>query len=1036
MLSRQGFRLAPALLRQARAMMRTRTPFAAYVLLLSQALLPACQHDTTFHGPASSQGGGVVGGFLAAYDIGEKVFVIVRSRLAASPDHGAEKAAALDARRGEFIAAVDAVITPNALQSIGPSIKALFGLIDDGTLPRMAENVAQVLEILKNETDQRTLKALVALASTRAVIQTGDLLAYAARVANYGEIEKTFEAIAQLIQANDGVDDQGRKNGEPDLVHDVLAFASRLLREAGRAPAPAAGPGLFDGIAADLLEDAPPRGTAAFGAPSYAVRVDLHGNPAVLRDPATGRLYPPFVDADGDGAADVNGQGDPVDAAGRAISIPPFGPPGAAGRDAEGRALAASGAPIYDYFDTKRTLLSHFLQLGGEALRRGIHDLAAEVAEIALGVRVWSDAGTPADPSDDFLGFAADEPVADLAFGVLEICKYEGAPKLFRAIAEVERTDPALAERVLVAVGKVVEKLRPIALAPGAPPSGQQRALVDQAILLADQVFATGGASGPSTGRELFDVVHQLGRSARSLPGQLALMIDYKTLVLDASGNVDPARSVRVDRSLPATRAGSPQGENRSVLQQVLDLLADADGCKTFFNLFGASLSETLIELMAGRSPQFVGTLIDFVDSSIVQLYLSIACPAIKDEVLGLKGLSASGALEGFLPIAKVFVDRGETRLLIDILKTLDQSYPATIRPYEAEVSDILRSGAIEQAFDLDDLLVAGGPNGGPIVDPASGERAIDVIADSIANLVSHPAAGVPDRWGRAQPTLVHLVLEPLRRIDDRIYAASGGQALANALGYAVTDLLVERRTNDNGTPADPSDDFEELVNPSVGPFLAKVLEHLARNLPASAAARAAMLSEAQQSIGNFLASRDFAAAVDLARTLRRATGAAAIRDAVVHLLTPDPVAANDVFASVLKLTVEVLQTHLDAAPLRDLASFAGELFDPEARHIVALVEGAARILEADRGHVVLAVARNLLNEPAAAAGLAPGESPAEVLLSIFEDVRRAGGAGPASPADRLAELVSFVDAAIAFIRDRSSGLERIFDVIKNRPHS
>jgi hypothetical protein len=773
------------------------------------------------------------------------------------------------------------------------------------------------------------------------------------------------------------------------------------------------------------LVDAPPRVQGAFGGPAWVVRVDANGNPAVRTDPATGTLYAPFVDQDGDGIADVNAAGDPVDASGQTISIPPFGPLGGPGYDADGRALAASGDLIYDFFDAKRTLLSHFLQLGGEGLRRGIHEMATDVAAIALGPRVPNDNGTPGDPSDDFNGFDPGNPVTDLGWGLLQIAKYDGVPKLLRAVAQMQRTDPALFERTLVAIGKVVEKLRPIALAPSqTPPTAQTRALADRAIGLADQVFST--SSQPSTGRVLFDVLHQLGQSARDLPGQLALMVDYKTLVLDASGHVDTVRSVLVDRTRPATKAGSSGGENRSVLQQLLDLIADADGCKTFLGLFGAPLSETIIEVMAGQSPAFVGTLTDFVDNPIVQGYLALACSPIKSEVLSLKSLSASGALNGFLPIAKVFVDKGETRLLIDILKTLDQSYGDSVLPYEPQLSDLLKSGAIEAAFDLDDLLVAGGAGGQPIADPTTGDHAIDVIADAIATLLAHPAGGVADRLGRAQPTLAHLAIAPLRRIEDAMFAASGGQALHNALGYAVTDLLIERTTV-NGV--------EVLTNPSVAPFFAHALDLLARNLPATAADRAKQLTDVQTSFVSFMGSRHFATAFDLALTLRNATGGAAIRDAVINLLTPNPVAADDVFGSLLKLAVEVLETKVDTAPLRDIAAFAGDLLDPQQQKVTGIVDGVSRVLQADKGKVVITLVRNALNVPPTSAGLAAGKSPAVTLMSVYDDVRAAAHGGQASSgALQVADLTWAIDAIVQFIRDPNGGLQRIFDVIRNRP--
>jgi hypothetical protein len=597
---------------------------------------------------------------------------------------------------------------------------------------------------------------------------------------------------------------------------------------------------------------------------------------------------------------------------------------------------------------------------------------------------------------------------------------------LLRAVADMVRADPDLFDRVLVTTGKILEKTRPIVLAPPTVPAQQSRALTDQLISLGDQVFQTPNPGQPSVGRELFDVLHRIGQSARDLPPELALMARYRKLSVDASGN-PTAASELVDWTQPATTAGSAAGENRSTLQQLLDLLNHADQCQTYV-FFGKPLSETIIELMAGQNVGTAQTLIGFLGNPIVRAAAELMCSGIGNDLDSLSALSQSGALNGFLPIAKAFVDKGETRLLINLLNTIDQNYSTIVRPDESKIADLLASGAFDSIFDLLDLLVAGRAGGQPIADPVSGARAIDVIADAIGALLAHPSGGVPDRFGVAHPTMAHLVLDPLRRIDDNVTAVSGGQALHTALAYAVTDLLIERITDASGN--------EVLRNPSIGPFLGRLLDLMARNMPADATARTQLLSDSQQRTIDALASHDFAIAFDLAGSLRQSAGTGPIRDALVHLLTPDPVAPDDLFGSLLKLLASGLETQYDAQALRDLESFAGDLLDPAAGRVVNLVEGASKILTADTGHTVITLLRNALNQPPAGAGLAAGETPAGVLIDVMNDVRAAGNAGGTQTAtDRVADLESTLRAAIAFIGDSQSGLERVFDVIRNRPH-
>jgi len=94
------------------------------------------------------------------------------------------------------------VITREAVQTLGPTFRAIFALVDDGTLPRAAENAAQVLESIANEPNQRTLRALVALSDGKTVTQVDDVLAYMARSANLPEFEDMIEAVAAIGAAH------------------------------------------------------------------------------------------------------------------------------------------------------------------------------------------------------------------------------------------------------------------------------------------------------------------------------------------------------------------------------------------------------------------------------------------------------------------------------------------------------------------------------------------------------------------------------------------------------------------------------------------------------------------------------------------------------------------------------------------------------------------------------------------------------------------------------------------------------------------
>jgi hypothetical protein len=336
-------------------------------------------------------------------------------------------------------------------------------------------------------------------------------------------------------------------------------------------------------------------------------------------------------------------------------------------------------------------------------------------------------------------------------------------------------------------------------------------------------------------------------------------------------------------------------------------------------------------------------------------------------------------------------------------------------------MASVLESGAIDPLFDLVDALVAG-RGGQAVVDPVTGARALDVVADLFSRVLAHPAGGVADRRGVARPTLLHLVLEPLRRLDDAAAQTPGGAAGLRGLYVALTDLFVERATGD------------KLANPSVAPFLAHVLDLIARNLATGDAARAAQIGAIRASADSFLASADFATLFDAACGIRFAAGGAAMRAAVADMLTPAAVATDDGFGSLARLMAQGLEAHLGAGPLGALLRFTAGVIDPANGRVAKLLEGFGRLLAADRGRAALALLRNAL-APAPAGSPIAGRPPLAVLASVLQDLRgaRTPAPSPATRAERVQALARALQEGAEFIRDSQSGLRRIFDVIRNR---
>jgi hypothetical protein len=320
------------------------------------------------------------------------------------------------------------------------------------------------------------------------------------------------------------------------------------------------------------------------------------------------------------------------------------------------------------------------------------------------------------------------------------------------------------------------------------------------------------------------------------------------------------------------------------------------------------------------------------------------------------------------------------------------------------------------------------GRGGAPITDPLTGERAADLFVNGFGELLFHPAGGVPARLGRRVPSKVHLLIEPMRRLEDRMHQSGYGTSTLSSLFYTLSDLLIERVPNDNGTPNDPSDDFEELRNPTLTPLTGRLLTIL--DLPDDDTVRNNSIDDWQREFALSARSENASAVVDLLMTARRAPGTRPLRDLVVHLLTPDLIEPDGPFENLLQLVAAGLQTNARNAALDDIGLFTADLLDPDKHRVDALAVGVHKLLKADRGRVITTLLSNALTEAAPGSGLPPGQSPAEVLSDAFEEVDNAGV--PVTQSNAVADLDRALRDVVEFIRD-PDGLQYFYDLVRAR---
>lgn len=909
--------------------MTTMKKLLIHFMIVTQVIWPivGCSRDSV--SGKAPPGSGSLSAFVSQLNVGLEVFKLSRQQVLNDADVNRRNAglAVLDSRRDEFIDAINTILNDQTLPGVESTLDVFFKLIDDDSIPTLTNEMRTLILQLINEPGRPTIKALRDMLSGRSNIPTGDVVSLLGRLVNYPDSERLWESIGSLIAAYDGVDSNGVKNNEPPLVTDLLDILSRGLKNTPANPAPNTSLRLaLNDFIDELLTEAQGTANANFGQPEWGARLDDRGAPIVQVD-AQGNMLSPFIDGNGDGLADLNGNGRFIGANGQEIDMPPFGQPLSLGYDAQGRASTSQGQNLYEFFDTKKTLLALFMSITGRLLKENRHKDIVDLLNVSLGPKA----------NDQF---NRNNNLGRLSYGLIELVKTDQAPQFLRAMSELLNKNPSQSEELFLALARANENLK------NAPSNGGGFNLAEkrsQDLVLGllpgiDEVFESNGNSS-STARILIDTLASLDTQAPNWPAQFAPLFKYKTVARESSpdgdrNDIDESASTLVDRSVGLST------NNRSAVHQLLDLLRRADGC----NFFGQTLAVFIVDTMAGLSPSTVGTLVSLINA--VPGLANLFCSGISQDLISLDFLAKSGALDALLPIAKVFKDRNQTPLLVSLLLVIQKDYSTLLRPSEEALASVLESGAVEEITGTLDIAKSS-------VDPVSGVNIADILADSIANLVDDDQT-VLDQQGNPVPSLAHLILNPAIDLAKDLDSAQKGSTLADVSDSLFNAFL--KRTTTNGQ--------EKLENQSLIPFLARSIAIVANRIPADAAARRQDLGQFQNDLLDTLSNKDFCKTMEIVTVVVGSTQAQGIVDSIANLLTPNNNPNDDIFGAVLKLLSIVLQQPFDLNGTQPIAVFLGDVLDPNR----ALIPAALRTLEGfillDKSGSILKVLRAALNPP------------------------------------------------------------------------
>ena len=514
----------------------------------------------------------------------------------------------------------------NMLGRFGP-------LYDDGTVPVSTESLARVLNAL--QANQGALAAFARFDAREGYRPLPVSLGAVAPILAYANLRDFSNATIDLLSSNADPFAATPTPGAayPELTTLLDATYQELRSQTVDPPVAILSSTGVDTVGRAVLSR--PRTDLEFmqtlfyaenpafggGTSRYITRRDTRGYASVLL--SGGQIPSPFVDANGDGLADVNGLGQFVTDNGKPAPSPFLAPDGAPApaRDAFGRALDEEGGNLfYDSIDTSHTYAASLMSdlqnlvLTGQSQNSEALMNALAGAYVLAGVRgtsagatkqyppdptasqIWSltHTGTPPTNLDKtpvnlaYAGFEADKsPMLDLVYGFLQTVSGPTNDDLLALVATLLSSDTAGLAR-----------------------------LIGDGLTMKNNANAATSAHIPSTSTfwdEMLDVTVQIEQEPGLLEDILTALGDDRTpglaqafsnfsnfndqISYDRNNINGPAFNITTGAAgpmqTPVDRSKPDTGYNRSAFQRFIQIVHDTDGV-TVCNKEGATVDAVL----------------------------------------------------------------------------------------------------------------------------------------------------------------------------------------------------------------------------------------------------------------------------------------------------------------------------------------------------------------------------------------------------------------------------------------------------------
>ena len=400
------------------------------VVLASSVLGTGCVKEYDFERDVPERG-----------TLGEELHRIWRKDSVRAVENAEQKTQMLDARKGEFVSSVDTVVPGAMLRDIDLFFRDLLDLVGEGVLPGVTRKITVMLRDAAN--DEALVKALAAnrRPSPDTYISPRNSKNFIGHLMSYSRLQEVGLRLSETMLDNDGYQNDGQSAPQEDgAFSDMLIALAEILKdvEVGD-PTESFAFSLQDIL---LVED-PRFEPVDVGQPRYAVRYDHRGFP-MAASPG-GEVRFPFVDANQDGLADIDQEGNFVLRTGNNLQLAPFETDPEANqllnRDQYGRGFANENDYSFEYLDLNKTGLNFVVRQVGFLSARGFLWDLTEFAPTAFGELVPKQ-----DDRGAFLGYKTDNPMIDAFYALVHILD---VPELHEAMATLgtfmDTESPALA---------------------------------------------------------------------------------------------------------------------------------------------------------------------------------------------------------------------------------------------------------------------------------------------------------------------------------------------------------------------------------------------------------------------------------------------------------------------------------------------------------------------------------------------------------------------------------------------------------------